>query len=452
MKQEATNSDGHAVDVAADRNLLLTNPALAIAAMARRAGGIGVCKILGNNILAISDALLSARIQYDQDKLFCRSRQQKQLNGMFGRGLLTEEADEWSELHDSVNNSFGRNNISKYHNTILAAIDANIENLSEPGETLELRLGHDTISWSIGTISSVLLGQRLSNAEINQILNAYLDREQQTLEPTADKQPRSPFARLLKRMRRISSEIERRLAAPVNKALQQNPEATPNLLLDINAELQRESRCPFSHQQHNDLLKTLFLAGIQTSAYTLDWTLILLARHPQHWHRLATAVRGRLGQSPPSSDDLDALEPVQEVIKEVMRLRPVIHTIQKGVSKPLALAGVDLSPGDTINLSLLGIHNSDAYWADPDVFRPERFATDIEPQAFTPFGLGQHTCLGQHLALHVLRATLIRLLQRFDIVADPSLSLETESTFLLKPAHHHVIGLQPIDALPQERT
>ena len=448
MTQDASDDTCSAVEVALDRNSLLSNPALGVADMAARAGGVGFCKVLGHHIVSIADALVSARIQYDRDKLFCRSRQQKQLNSMFGTGLLTEEGSTWSQLHDSVNNTFTRNNISRYHSTIVEAIDTNIQTTGKPGQTLQVHLGHDTIGWSIGTISSVLLGQRLSNTQIGNVLEAYLDRQHHDSESSAGSQARSPFARLLKRMQRISSKVEHLLATAVHEALQQNPAERPNLLLDINSEIARESRCPFSQPQHNDLVKTLFMAGIQTSSYALDWTLILLARHAEVWQQLARDVRPRLGHSKPNLDDLEALVLVQQVIKEVLRMRPVIHTIQKGISQPCQLAGLEVHPGDTLNLSLFGIHNSNSYWADPEVFRPERFASEIKPQSFTPFGLGQHTCIGQHLAMHVLSTTLIRLVQQFDIVADASLSMETESTFLLKPATDQIVSLQPIVARP----
>ena len=364
---------------------------------------------------------------------------------MFGSGLLTEEGGDWLQLHDSVNNSFTRKNISKYHAQILDCIDANISRMQSPDQGLQLRLGYDTIDWSVAAISTVLLGERFSDAMIARFLDAFLQGTgDSTDQAQAEARIRSPFVRLLKSVQLISSEVERLLDDPVQVALRQNPAQAMNLLLDINDELRRESRCPFSQIQHKNLVKTLFMAGIQTSAYTLDWILLLLARHPHHWQRLAESVRPKLQDRELSVEAIEGLAAVHHVIFEVMRMRPVIPVIQKGVIKPCELAGIKLNPGDTLNLSVFGIHHSSDYWDDPDLFRPERFESSIQPQSFTPFGLGRHTCIGQHLAMHVLATTLIRLVQRFDVVGDPSVSLETESTFLLKPLRRQVVVLRQI--------
>jgi cytochrome P450 len=441
----AANGDRQAREVPFDRKASLLNPAIAIAEMAKQAGGIAICKVLGQTNLHIADAALAARVQYDRDEYFCRSRQQKQLNQMFGTGLLTEDAGNWQQLHDSVNNTFTRKNFNGYHGPILDCIDANILRMSPPGRDLELRLGYDTISWSVAIISTVLLGKRFSDAMIENFLDAFLQGEGRATDQERP-QPRiqSSFKRLLHNMQLSSSKVERLLEAPVQAALGRSPLEGRNLLLDVNDELRRESRCPFTQTQHRNLVKTLFMAGIQTSAYTLDWILLLLARHPHHWQRLADVVRPRLQDRELSVELMDQLVSVQHVIYEAMRMRPVIPVIQKGVSKSCALAGVPVNPGDTLNLSVFGIHHSSDYWEDPEVFRPERFLSSPQPQSFTPFGLGQHTCIGQHLAMHVLTTTLIRLVQNYDIAGDSVVSLETESTFLLKPLRQQVIVLRAI--------
>ncbi|MCP9808962.1 cytochrome P450 [Cyanobium sp. HWJ4-Hawea] len=444
MSETSCPSDRSAVETPIDRRAILSNPAIGIAQMAYRAGGIAASNVLGNKILQIADALLSAWIQYDRDDFFCRSRQQKQLNSMFGTGLLTEEGRDWAQIHDSVNNSFTRKNINKYHEQILDSIDANIGHDLPSNQTLQVQLGEDTVGWSVATISTVLFGKRLNSETISQFLDAFLEQNKPAHQPGSEAKIRSPFARLLKSLLHVTTEIEKLLEAPVQAALKQDPQQDQSLLLDINDELKRESRCPFSQGQNRNLVKTLFMAGIQTSSYTLDWTLLLLAKHPQHWQRLAEAIRPQLGNHRPSIHDFEHLKAVHNVIGEVLRMRPVIPTIQKGVTKPLEMAGINLKPGDTLNLSIYGIHNSSEYWQSPESFRPERFESELRAQTFTPFGLGQHTCIGQHLAMHILTTTLIRLVQQFDIVADDSLSLETESTFLLKPLKKQNITLVAI--------
>jgi cytochrome P450 len=159
-----------------------------------------------------------------------------------------------------------------------------------------------------------------------------------------------------------------------------------------------------SDAELRDHLVTLLLAGHETTASTLAWTFHDLARLPQ---QLARAQRAA------DEDDDDYLE---AVIKESMRLRPVIGVVARRLAKPVRVAGYDLPAGVVVFPSIALVQRTPSVFPSPDEFRPERFLEGNPPPAtWIPFGGGIRRCLGAALAMVEAQAVLKVVLQNLDL-------------------------------------
>jgi cytochrome P450 len=154
-----------------------------------------------------------------------------------------------------------------------------------------------------------------------------------------------------------------------------------------------------------DELMTLLLAGHETTATALSWTLERLVRHPAVLSRLTEELRAGEGD-----DYLDA------VIKESLRLRPVVPAVARYLTEPTELGGRVYPAGVHINPSIYLTHRRPDIYPEPDAFRPERF---LERPAGTyewiPFGGGTRRCLGASFALFEMRIALTEILRRLDL-------------------------------------
>jgi cytochrome P450 len=150
-----------------------------------------------------------------------------------------------------------------------------------------------------------------------------------------------------------------------------------------------------------DELMTLLLAGHETTASALSWTLERLVRHPEMLDRLEAEVRA--GES---EEYLDA------VIKETLRLRPVVPAVGRYLTAPLEIGPHVLPEGVYVNLSIVLLHRRPDLYPDPLAFRPERF---LERPAGTyewiPFGGGVRRCLGASFALFEMKVVLREILE-----------------------------------------
>ncbi len=155
-----------------------------------------------------------------------------------------------------------------------------------------------------------------------------------------------------------------------------------------------------------DQLVTLLLAGHETTASALSWALYEVGRDPELMSRCQQAAR--------EGDDalLDA------VLKESMRLHPVIPMVVRTLMKPATIAGIDVPAGATIGPSIIMAHQKSANHADPWRFRPERFLGQNPPtNTWIPFGGGVRRCIGAGFSLMEGVAVLREVFASYDVSA-----------------------------------
>ncbi|WP_370250600.1 cytochrome P450 [Nocardioides sp.] len=161
-----------------------------------------------------------------------------------------------------------------------------------------------------------------------------------------------------------------------------------------------------------DQLVTLLLAGHETTATALAWTLHELGRHPELHARSVAAAR---------RDGVDAAEGdawLDAVLKEALRLHPVIPMVVRTLQAPATIAGYDLPAGTTVGPSIVVTHQRSELYPDPEVFRPDRFlGQNPPPNTWIPFGGGARRCIGAGFSLMEGVAVLREVLTRFDVEA-----------------------------------
>ncbi len=135
---------------------------------------------------------------------------------------------------------------------------------------------------------------------------------------------------------------------------------------------------PLTDSEMRDELMTLLVAGHETTATALSWTLERLVRTPEVLHTLLDEERAGRG------DYLDA------VIKESLRLRPVVPAVVRRLQAPMEFGGWELPAGVNIAPSIYLMHRRADLFPEPLAFRPERFLGDETPGTYEwiPFGGG----------------------------------------------------------------
>jgi cytochrome P450 len=201
------------------------------------------------------------------------------------------------------------------------------------------------------------------------------------------------------------------------------PAAGPRDLYDLLlAARDPETGAAFTPDQLRDQVATLILAGHETTAVTLFWSLYLLALAPAVQERLAAEAGGF---DPRSADEsvLERLRYTRAVLDEAMRLYPPAFAIVREARGPDVVAGHAVGRGTLLVVSPWVLHRHVKLWRAPDAFDPERFlpgAPPVDRFAYLPFGVGPRVCIGAHFALMEATLVLASLVRRFRIeLVDP---------------------------------
>uniref|UniRef100_A0A803KWY1 Cytochrome P450 n=1 Tax=Chenopodium quinoa TaxID=63459 RepID=A0A803KWY1_CHEQI len=202
-------------------------------------------------------------------------------------------------------------------------------------------------------------------------------------------------------------------------------------------------------RQLRDDLMTMLIAGHETTAAVLTWSIFLLSQNPSKMKKAQAEIDAVLGKGRVTFDSLKKLEYIRLIVVESLRLYPQPPLLIRRSLKPDTLPGgykgqkdgYKIPTGTDIFISVYNLHRSPYFWDKPDQFEPERFlvqrkSEDIEgwngfdpsrspgalyPNeivadfAFLPFGGGPRKCVGDQFALMESTIALAMLLQKFDV-------------------------------------
>ncbi|KAG6416966.1 hypothetical protein SASPL_124407 [Salvia splendens] len=193
-------------------------------------------------------------------------------------------------------------------------------------------------------------------------------------------------------------------------------------MVDVFLRVKEEGQLQFPIDNDNikAVLYDIFVAGTDTSAGTIDWTMTELLRHPQVMAKAQAEVRQALkGNSSVQGNIVHNLKYLKLVIKETMRLHPAFPMVSRASKEEQMINGYTIPAGEWVIVNIWGMHRDPGYWKDPEMFKPERFQDQsldfVDGDChFLPFGAGKRMCPGIAFGLANVEFTLSQLLYNFD--------------------------------------
>jgi len=231
-----------------------------------------------------------------------------------------------------------------------------------------------------------------------------------------------PTART-REMTRAIALLDERVQRMIDERRAANDASREDLLSHLLQARDDDDGSGMSDKQMRDEILTLFVAGHETTANGLAWSIYALARHPALYAK-ARATVDALGGASPTLADLDRLEYLGCVFKEALRLYPPVYVIARVAITDTAIAGHEIPRHTIVLVSPWSLQRRADLWPDPLRFDPERFAAanaaSRPRDAWIPFSDGPRVCIGQHFAELEAPLVLARLLQHADFeLLDP---------------------------------
>lgn len=206
-----------------------------------------------------------------------------------------------------------------------------------------------------------------------------------------------------------------------------------------------------SSKQLRDDLMTMLIAGHETTAAVLTWTLHCCSTRPDVVQRMQQEVDSVIGDRCPTLEDIRALRFTTRVINESMRLYPQPPVLIRRALEEDTLGGFPLKKGADMFISVWNIHRSPKLWERPDEFDPDRWGlngavpTEVTHDfAYLPFGGGKRKCIGDQFALFEAVVSLAMLTRRFTFSTAknaPPVGMTTGAT--IHTSHGLLMDIQP---------
>ncbi|MGZ5822592.1 MAG: cytochrome P450 [Hyphomicrobium sp.] len=355
----------------------------------------------GKMLTWVTDPPLIKKILLDEYENFPKTPVERRvLAPLLGNGMLVSGGPEWKWQRQTTAPVFRQVEVLRYTPAMNTAAEDTIAEWRKapPGTVQPIDANMSDASYAV--ISDTMLagadGQAFDRADLGNVRYSW------------------PFAYALLGLptwlwypnRGRKERSEKRMREAVLRLVQSrraNPGPRDDVLVHLLRAKDPESGQPMSDTQLVDVLLTLLVAGHETTAKALAWTLYLIARSPEWEARMLEEVRSVAGDGPILAEHVDKLKVTTMVLKESMRLYSPVPTLTRIAKTDMDLGELKVTAGSMIFIPIYAIHRHKRLWDDPARFDPERFAPGRDSvysrYQYFPFGAGPRICVGASFAM-----------------------------------------------------
>ncbi|MEA2048012.1 MAG: cytochrome P450 [Campylobacterota bacterium] len=383
---------------------------------------LGELKLPGLSMYIPNEASLIHRIMVTELDHFPKNRLLHELlNPLLGDSIFTTNGAVWKKQREMLNPSFEMVRVSHVFSLMNASAKDMRGRLSQLEEGRIHDMNEEMTFVTADIIFRTILSKELTLEASHKLVNAFeIFQEKNT------KVGMQTMFRIPKVFRVFNGEKERlnagimireTLADIIRPRYESMMKGESNTYTDILSSLlqviDKDTGKPFPFNEILDQVAMLFLAGHETSASSMTWTLYLLALYPQYQEEAYEEVISKCGMDEFTAENTKALQFITNVFKESLRLYPPVSFIPREVNVDIQMRSKQIKKGSTIVMSPWLMHRNERYWEDAHMFNPHRFddPKNITKYTYFPFGMGQRNCIGANFAMQegvLLLATIIR--------------------------------------------
>ncbi|WP_261179647.1 cytochrome P450 [Anaerobacillus sp. CMMVII] len=367
-------------------------------------------------VFLINDPNLIKEVLVTKQTSFVKSKDIQTLKTIVGEGLLTSEKDLHKRQRKLIQPSFKRSHIINYGHDM---IDTTLHYLSNWQNGEHRLISEDMQNITLGIISKTMFGTdfekgaKIIEKSMDAVMKLGIKRMRAIVKPPLWI-PTKNNRKLLAAIKHLDAVLDDIIA----KRKQSSTRYEDLLGVLMNAKNEDDGTM-MSDKQLKDELMTIFLAGHETTANALTWTLYLLAKHPDVDAKFHQELSNVIDSGTPTPEHFSQLKYTQSIVWESLRLYPPAYIIGRQVDTDVTIGNYQLKKGDMVVMSQYVMHRNNAYFDQPDSFLPERFETDLlktlPTYAFFPFGGGPRVCIGNHFALMETVLVLACIGQRYQV-------------------------------------
>jgi cytochrome P450 len=373
-----------------------------------------------NRIILSRDNEVALHILQKNHKNYQKSKiQTENLSKYIGKGLLTVNGDFWLRQRRLIQPAFHKEKLNVLTTNMQEVIEQELKELpiDQPLDVFPLmnNLAFTVVAKSLFHLSASV---------------EMLDRIKYIIEKVQEfvvKEIRVPYKSW---WFKLSGQVkEHQLLAEESRAIikkiiqeRQLSKASHDDLLQMLLETKYEDTGEsMTINQLIDEIAILFIAGHETTANALTFTLQLLGMHPEVQEKIFDEINHIEAQQLPLTAQLQNFNYVNAVINESMRLYPPAWITDRVSLEDDTMAGFSIKKETLVGVSFYALHRNPKYWENPDDFNPERFMGAQRKKSmnyFYPFGAGPRMCIGMGFAIYEMTLAVVHIVKHYQVISN----------------------------------
>lgn len=380
---------------------------------------------IGRGVTFLNDPELIGPWLLDPDKRYAKGEAITNMEPAVGGGLPVVDGERWRRTRKALNPVFGAQSIGRLAPSIAGSIEHSMERWEQYARARqEIDLQRELSLMTMRTFQRTMLSSAIAEEQLPRLIELLALQARYVLGrivtfwappwlPVPGQRRGEPAKQEIRSL--IAAEIVKRQADPIDE---------PDLLNRL-LELKNEEGEPLSVEELCDELSGFLIAGFDTTAAAITWSLALLATNPEAAERLraeADAYSGDFG----SGAETDAMPYATAVFSEAQRMQGFLGVLYRATEDD-EIAGYHVPAGSQVGWSDYLLGRSPRLWEHPERFDPDRFlgerlACQHRYQAL-PFGGGRRLCIGFRLSVLQAQFALTMIAKRFHVQPAPGFRL-----------------------------
>lgn len=381
----------------------------------------GYVKMPNFDLYVINDTKEVKRMMVDEVREFPKSAfLHELLSPLLGESIFTTNGEVWKKQRELLRPSFEMTRINKVFNLMSEAVADMMDRFSKYPNHAVIEVDEAMTFITADVIFRTIMSSKLDEEKGKKILNAFVTFQEQSVHTAMRRMFRFPkwLSYVLGDCKRAKAgDVIRQVLSDIIKPrydMGDNAEFEDilgSLLLVVDADTNKR----FSFEEILDQVAMLFLAGHETTASSLTWTLYLLSLYPKEQEKAYEEITQVLQGGVVEISHLRQFKYLTNIFKESLRLYPPVGFFAREAKKDTQVRDKLIKKGSGVVIAPWLIHRHEEFWTNPNGFNPSRFEGEYKKDAYLPFGVGERICIGQGFAMQEAILILANILKTYKL-------------------------------------
>lgn len=384
----------------------------------------GYVKMPNFDLYVINDTKEVKRMMVDEVREFPKSAfLHELLSPLLGESIFTTNGEVWKKQRELLRPSFEMTRISKVFNLMSEAVSDMMKRFEKYPNASIIEVDEAMTFITADVIFRTIMSSKLDEEQGKKILDAFVTFQEQSVHTAMRRMFRFPkwLSYVLGDRKRakagdvirqaLSDIIKPRYDAVSSGKAENFEDILGSLLLVVDAQTNQR----FSFEEILDQVAMLFLAGHETTASSLTWTLYLLSLYPDEQEKAYKEIIQVLQGENIQISHLKQFRYLTHIFKESLRLYPPVGFFAREAKKDTKVRDKMIKKGSGVVIAPWLIHRHEEFWTNPHGFNPSRFEGEYKKDAYLPFGVGERICIGQGFAMQEAILILANILKTYKL-------------------------------------